>query len=200
MCKVARVLEGCRAKGRKHVFADELATKTGIPAYQIRKDINYLGRAGKPGRGYDIDELLQHINEPLGLTEKKNAILIGVGSLGMTFVRHTDWATVGAVCVAAFGPHPVTARTIGSTPIHSLNDLASFLDEKDIDLAVIATAYEPMQELIDTLAQGGVAGVLSLVPVEAEIPEEMTVRRVDLSLEIQIVNAMSAMLGKNAVS
>ena len=34
------------------------------------------------------------------------------------------------------------------------------------------------------------SGVLSLVPVEAEIPEEMTVRRVDLSLEIQIVNAM----------
>ena len=64
------------------ISSEELASRVGANAAQVRKDLSYLGSYGTRGIGYDVELLHQHINRQLGLNREYNVALVGAGNLG----------------------------------------------------------------------------------------------------------------------
>ena len=65
------------------VSSEELAEVAGVNPAQVRKDLRYLVQSGgTPGVGYEVRRLIYEIEEVLGITKTKEAVLVGAGRLG----------------------------------------------------------------------------------------------------------------------
>lgn len=71
-----------KEKGEKYVSSTQISKQINIDASQIAKDLSYVDIAGRTRVGYDIDLLIQVLEDFLGFTNMHRAYLFGVGSLG----------------------------------------------------------------------------------------------------------------------
>lgn len=60
--------------GMKRISSQELGSRMGLTASQIRQDINCFGALGQQGYGYNIAELRARIGEILGIGQERLTI------------------------------------------------------------------------------------------------------------------------------
>jgi len=183
-----RALLDARNEGHVTISSDELAGRVGANAAQVRKDLSYLGSYGTRGIGYDIELLHQHINRQLGLNREYNVALVGVGNLGQALGHYRGFAERGFHVVAAFDSDPEkVGKPLGNATVHPLSDLARVVAEKKVTMALIATPASVAQDITDRLVEAGVTSVLNFAPTVLSVGPNVTVRKVDLAVELQIL-------------
>ena len=200
LCQVVRLLEQLMEAGREIVFSDEIGSRTGIPSYQVRKDISYLGEIGTPGRGYNVRELYDHIAGTLGLKNKRKTVLVGVGRLGSALLQYVNISKGNFEYCAAFDNDP---QKIGTTengiPVYGMEEVSSFCRENSIEMGVVTVPRDVAQDVVDKLVEGGVTGILNFAPIAVMVPEGVVRRCIDLSLEMKILTAMKLVEGPSAL-
>lgn len=167
-----------------------IAQMSGGNAAQVRKDLSYLGELGTRGLGYDVDVLAGHIVRVLGLTGQRRVALIGLGRLGSALLSYGGFGDRAMTWVAVFDADPDKIGTIAGAglTVHSIDEVAATLPGMAVDIAVITTPAQSAQSVADTLIAAGVRSILNFAPVTLEIPEHVTLRQVDLSVELQILS------------
>ena len=90
-----RALSGLADAGHTTVSSEGLATAAGVNSAKVRKDLSHLGSYGTRGVGYEVDELVHHISNALGLTQRRSVILVGVGNLGHALAGYAGFASRG---------------------------------------------------------------------------------------------------------
>ena len=70
-----------REKGEKYVSSTQISKEINIDASQIAKDLSYVNIAGRTRVGYEIELLINVLEDFLGFTNIHKAYLFGVGSL-----------------------------------------------------------------------------------------------------------------------
>ena len=83
-----------------------MATDLSLNPIQIRKDLELIGAVGKPRTGYDIEILLEHMEEFLGYNNVKDAFIVGAGHLGQALLGYEGFADYGLNIIAAFDSDP----------------------------------------------------------------------------------------------
>ena len=66
--------------------------------------------------------------------------------------------------------------------------LAQIVQAQDIAIGVIATPGPAAQEAADSLVAAGITSILNFAPVLLSVPHGVTVRKVDLAVELQILS------------
>ena len=69
-----------------------------------------------------------------------------------------------------------------------LDDLPDLVREDGVTIGVIATPGPVAQEVADRLVQAGVTAILNFAPVVLTVPRGVSVRKVDLAVELQILS------------
>lgn len=183
-----RALLDARGEGFIMIASDELATRVGANAAQVRKDLSYLGSFGTRGIGYDVEVLHQNINRQLGLNRDYKVALVGVGNLGQALSNYRGFAERGFHVVAAFDTDPrKVGRRFGNAEVHPLSELSRVVKENNITMALIATPASVAQDVADRLVEAGVTSVLNFAPTVVNVSPEVSVRKVDLAVELQIL-------------
>ncbi|RYJ01922.1 MAG: redox-sensing transcriptional repressor Rex, partial [Actinomycetales bacterium] len=59
--------------------------------------------------------------------------------------------------------------------------------ERGIAIAVIATPGAAAQKVADQLVAAGITSILNFAPAVVQVPDEVELRKVDLSIELQIL-------------
>src|SRR5947209_12856234 len=77
------------------ISSDRLASRAGVNAAQVRKDLSYLGSYGTRGVGYDVELLIFQISRELGLTEQWSAAIVGIGNLGHALANYRGFGERG---------------------------------------------------------------------------------------------------------
>src|SRR6478672_13310942 len=90
-----RALSGLAEAGHTAVSSEGLATAAGVNSAKVRKDLSHLGSYGTRGVGYEVDELVHHISNALGLTQRRSVVLVGVGNLGHALAGYAGFASRG---------------------------------------------------------------------------------------------------------
>jgi redox-sensing transcriptional repressor len=178
------------AHDERHVTisSDELASRAGANAAQVRKDLSYLGSYGTRGIGYDVEPLRQHINRRLGLNREYNVALVGAGNLGQALGHYRGFAERGFHVAAVFDTDPDKAgQFIGGAEIHPLSELARVVKERNISMALIATPASAAQDVANRLVDAGVTSLLNFAPTVLSVDPRVNVRKVDLAVELQIL-------------
>ena len=171
------------------VSSAELGERTNLSDAQVRKDLGYFGQFGVSGAGYNTDELKGALEKILGKNKTWNVAVVGVGHLGSALLTYPGFKERGLNIVAAFD---VDARKIGKqvkdVTIQSLDALPKAIKEKKVSIGIIAVPAKEAQGVADKLIKAGVECILNFAPVTLIVPENIRVKDVDLSRELETLS------------
>jgi redox-sensing transcriptional repressor len=183
-----RVLTGFADSGIATVSSEQLAQAAGVGPAKLRKDLSHLGSYGTRGVGYDVDFLVYQISRVLGLTQHYSVVIVGVGNLGHALAGYAGFGTRGFRVVALVDADLArVGETIAGLEVRHTDELEMIVKEHDVSIGVIATPATAAQDVCDRLVACGVTSVLNFAPVVLNVPEQVDVRKVDLSIELQIL-------------
>lgn len=183
-----RALTALADRGVVTVSSEELAAAAGVNSAKLRKDLSYLGSYGTRGVGYDVEYLVYQISRELGLTQDWGVVIVGIGNLGHALANYGGFLSRGFRVVALLDTDPVrVGERVGDLQIRHLHDLAAVVREERVAIGVIATPAAAAQDVCDRLVAAGVTSILNFAPVVLAVGDGVDVRKVDLSIELQIL-------------
>jgi redox-sensing transcriptional repressor len=183
-----RVLTSLAETDVSTVSSDVLAVAAGVGPAKLRKDLSHLGSYGTRGVGYDVDFLIYQISRALGLTQHYSVVIVGVGNLGQALAGYGGFGTRGfKVAALVDADRGRVGSRIAGVEVQHVDELETILDEHAVSIGVIATPASAAQDVCDRLVSAGVTSVLNFAPVVLSVPEGVDVRKVDLSIELQIL-------------
>jgi redox-sensing transcriptional repressor len=183
-----RALYTLAERGVGTASSDELATAAGVNSAKLRKDLSYLGSYGIRGVGYDVDYLVYQVSRALGLTQKWPVVIVGAGNLGRALANYGGFVSRGFRIAAVLdADKSVVGRKVGTLVVRDVSELESVVANDSIVIGVIATPASVTQEVCDRLVAAGVTSILNFAPLVLNVPPGVDVRKVDLSIELQIL-------------
>ena len=175
--------------GVTNISSEGLAELGGDNAAKVRKDLSYLGSYGTRGVGYDVEFLVFQIKRELGLTHEWDVVIVGAGHLGQALAGYGGFSTRGFPVGGVVDIDEAKVGTIvGGVRVRHVDDLASIVRSQEISIGVIATPGPAAQEVADALVAAGVTSVLNFAPSIISVPHGVSVRKVDLAVELQILS------------
>ena len=183
-----RVLAAFADDGRTSVSSGELASAAGVNPAGLRKDLSYLGSFGVRGVGYDVATLHERIGRSLGLEHSRACVLVGIGNLGHALADYAGFGSRGFQFVALLDASPERiGERIGGCAVQSVDELEAVVAATRASIGVIATPASVAQSVCDRLVAAGVRSILNFAPVALTVPAGVAVRKVDLSVELQVL-------------
>lgn len=183
-----RVLTTLADGGRSTVASGELAEAAGVNPAGLRKDLSHLGPCGVRGVGYEVRTLRDRIARVLGVERSRACVLVGIGNLGSALADYAGFGTRGFEFVGLFDAAPARiGQRIGGLAVRPLADLEDVVAATRASIGVITTPADVAQSVCDRLARAGVSSILNFAPVTLAAPPGVDVRKVDLSVELQVL-------------
>jgi redox-sensing transcriptional repressor len=171
------------------ISSEHLAELAGVNAAKVRKDLSFLGSYGTRGVGYDVEYLLYQISLELGLTQDWPVVIVGVGNLGHALANYGGFGARGFRVVALVDADPdKVGEPVADLVVRHVDDLASIVAAEGVAIGVIATPASAAQDVADRLVASGVSSILNFAPVRLDVPAHVSLRKVDLSTELQILS------------
>jgi redox-sensing transcriptional repressor len=183
------LLDLAESRGVMTVSSEELARLAGVNAAKVRKDLSYLGSYGTRGVGYDVEYLLYQITRELGLTQDWPTAMIGIGNLGRALASYKGFAERGFRITALFdADDKVIGEEVGGLTVRHIDELKEAVAEEGLCIGIISTPPSGAQEVAEKLVDAGIKSILNFAPSHVNVPPDVNVRKVDLSVELQILS------------
>jgi redox-sensing transcriptional repressor len=183
-----RALVDLAEQGATTVSSEELADAAGVNSAKVRKDLSHLGSYGTRGVGYDVAYLIHQIRRELGLTQHWPIVIAGIGNLGLALANYKGFAERGFRIAAMVDVDPAkVGKRVGDLQIHHVRDLPDLVTEHGIAIGVIATPAAAVQDVADRFVEAGIRSILNFAPAMMNVPPGVSVRKVDLAVELQIL-------------
>jgi redox-sensing transcriptional repressor len=169
------------------ISSERLAEMAGVNAAKVRKDLSHLGSYGTRGVGYEVEYLLVQISRVLGLTQDCPVIIVGVGNLGHALANYRGFSARGFRIAALVDADPrKVGERVGDLSVRSIDSLPEIVEPSCI--GIIATPAGAAQDVADRLVAAGVTSILNFAPAVISVPKGISMRKVDLSIELQILS------------
>ncbi len=183
-----RALVEMAENGASTTSSEELAAAAGVNSAKVRKDLSHLGSYGTRGVGYDVAYLIHQVRRELGLTQDWPIVIVGVGNLGHALANYRGFAERGFRTAALVDAEPAkVGEVVGGLQIRPVDDLPEIVRANPGAMGVICTPASEAQKVADLLVASGVRSILNFAPVVLQAPPGVSVRKVDLAVELQIL-------------
>ena len=183
-----RALTTLSEQGTASCSSEELATAAGVNSAKLRKDLSYLGSYGTRGVGYDVEYLSYQIAREIGVTQDWPVVIVGIGNLGHALASYSGFRSRGFRVVALLDADPRrTDELVAGIVVRPFDDLEGIVAENGVAIGVIATPAIAAQDVADRMVACGITSILNFAPSVLAVPAGVDVRKVDLSIELQIL-------------
>ena len=184
-----RALVDMAETGAHNVSSEALAEAAGVNSAKIRKDLSHLGSYGTRGVGYDVDYLIHQISRELGLTQDWACVIVGVGNLGQALAGYDGFSERGFRIAALLDADPdKVGQVVAGLEVGHVGDVERYVKEDDISIAILAVPGSVAQEMTERLCAAGITSILNFTPRVLSVPDGVSLRKVDLSMELQILS------------
>lgn len=177
-----------REKGETYVSSTQISRQINIDASQIAKDLSYVNISGRTRVGYEIDRLVDVLEDFLGFTNLHRAYLFGVGSLGGALLRDSGLAHFGLEIVGGFDVNPELVGTeINGIPIYHTDEFERRMETDGVRIGVLTVPINIAQEITDKMVEGGVKAVWNFTPFRIRVPEGIVVQNTSLYAHLAVM-------------
>ncbi|MEO6122741.1 MAG: redox-sensing transcriptional repressor Rex [Ilumatobacteraceae bacterium] len=171
------------------ISSERLAELAGVNAAKVRKDLSYLGSYGTRGVGYEVAFLVYQIRRELGLTHDWPVVIVGAGNLGQALAGHGGFGERGFPVAGVVDIEQAkVGSVIGGVRVRHIDDLPQIVQSRRVSIGVVATPSAAAQDAADRLVRAGCTSILNFAPVVLAVPHGVSVRKVDLAVELQILS------------
>lgn len=183
-----QALTGMAADETAVASSEELALAAGVTSAKVRKDLSHLGSYGTRGVGYDIAYLIHQIRRELGLTQDWGIAIAGIGNLGHALANYKGFRDRGFRVAALVDVDPSkVGERVGELEVVHIDTLPELVKGLAIAIGVIATPATAVQDVADRMVAAGIRSILNFAPAPLVAPPGVSVRSVDLAVELQIL-------------
>jgi redox-sensing transcriptional repressor len=190
-----RILEELLRSGTATVSSEQLAAAARVNAAKVRKDLSLLGSFGTRGAGYDTAFLVEQIDRQLGLDRVWPVVIAGIGNLGRALARSRGFAARNFRVAALLDTdRDIIGERLDGVAVHHPDELPRLASEQRLAIGVITTPAAAAQGMADLLVSAGVRSILNFAPRVLEVPPDVLLRYVDLSIELQVMSFYQARL------
>lgn len=177
-----------REKGEKYVSSTQISKEINIDASQIAKDLSYVNIAGRTRVGYEIELLINVLEDFLGFTNIHKAYLFGVGSLGAALLRDSGLSHFGLKIVGAFDINPALVGTsINGIPIYHTDEFEERMKQDKVNIGVLTVPINIAQEITGKMVEGGIKAVWNFTPFRIRVPEHIVVQNTSLYAHLAVM-------------
>ncbi|WP_300725554.1 redox-sensing transcriptional repressor Rex [uncultured Bacteroides sp.] len=177
-----------KEKGEKYVSSTQISKEINIDASQIAKDLSYVNIAGRTRVGYEIELLIEVLEDFLGFTNIHRAYLFGVGSLGAALLQDSGLLHFGLEIVGAFDINPdLVGTSINGIPIYHSDEFEERMKLDRVNIGVLTVPINIAQEITDKMVDGGIKAVWNFTPFRIRVPEHIVVQNTSLYAHLAVM-------------
>lgn len=177
-----------KQKGERYVSSTQLAKETGIDSSQIAKDLSYVNISGRTRVGYEIDSLIEVLENFLGFVGIHKAFLFGSGSLGAALLDDSGLSHFGLEIVAAFDINPKLVGTkVNGIPIYHTDDFYQIAKTYHVNIGILTVPIEIAQCITDTMVKGGIKAIWNFTPFRILVPDNIVVQNTSLYAHLALM-------------
>ncbi|WP_445493129.1 redox-sensing transcriptional repressor Rex [Niallia sp. 03133] len=181
-----RFLKNLHSSGKQRVSSAELSEAVKVDSATIRRDFSYFGALGKKGYGYNVNYLLSFFRKTLDQDELTKVALIGVGNLGVAFLKYNFLKNNNTKIEVAFDiVEEKINEKISDVTIYHMDDLEKVIKENDIQVAILTVPAPVAQTITDRLVNSSIKGILNFTPARLSVPPSVRIHHIDLAVELQ---------------
>lgn len=185
-------LQMLKAQGygpKSTVSCTVISDAMGLQAIQVRKDLAYTGITGRPKTGYNALELIKAIEDFLGWNNSHDALLFGVGQLGMALLSYNGFSAQGLDIVAGVDADPSKASwDVHGKKIIPLSKAQNLIRRLHIKIAILTVPAAAAQAVCDLAVEAGVKAVWNFAPVQLRVPEGVIVQNENLAASLAVLS------------
>ena len=157
-------------------------------ASQIAKDLSCVNIVGRTRVGYDIDNLLEVLEDFLGFTRMHKAFLFGAGKLGSALLNDTGLKQFGLEVVAAFDASPkVVGHSVAGIPVYHINELEAKMKRHNVQIGVLTVPIDRAQEVADKMVVWGIKAIWNFTPLRIRVPDNIVVQNTSLYAHLSLM-------------
>jgi redox-sensing transcriptional repressor len=132
--------------------------------------------------------LIAQISRELGLTQDWATVLVGAGNLGRALANYDGFAERGfRIAAIVDSDEAKQDMSVGGLRVQHTDEVERLVKEHEIAIAILAIPGSVAQEMTDRLVTAGVTSILNFAPAVLTVPAGVSLRKVDLSIELQIL-------------
>ncbi len=176
-------------QGESYVSSTQIAKKINVSPTQIAKDLSYVNISGKTRVGYEIDQLIDVLEEFLGFRSSHKAVLFGVGSLGAALLADSGLEQYGLKILAGFDIKDDIVNTkINNIPVYHADEFIE-RNRKTIkaEIGVLTVPADIAQQTADYLIEGGVRGIWNFTPFRIRVPEDVVLQNTSIYAHLAVM-------------
>ena len=147
------------------ISSPQIAFLLKIDDSQVRKDLNCLKNTGKSRVGYLVKDLTRSIEKTLGISNTKNAVIIGAGNLGKALAKYDNFESYGLHVEALFDndEKKINSKIEGKN-IYNITDLKERVTSDNIEIAILTVPWVAAQEVANIIAQTDIKYIWNFTP------------------------------------
>ena len=184
-----------KGKGEAFISSTQIAKEINVDPSQVAKDLSFVNISGKTRVGYDINALVDVLEDFLGFTSQHKAFLFGVGSLGASLLHDTGLSQYGFEIVACFDVREdLDGSMINGIPVFHMDDFPAKQKEYGATIGVITVPVEKAQEVTDRIIEGGIKALWNFTPFRIRVPEHIVVQNTSMYAHLAVMfNRLNSM-------
>lgn len=184
-----RYLNELNRDGLQTISSSDIEKATGIHATQFRKDLSYFGEFGKPGVGYNVDELQGGIARILNVDDEQPVIVIGAGNLGSALLGYTGLPQNNFRIVGVFDndQHKIGYK-LWDNEVYDIETLKDRNAQLQAKIAILTVPSISAQSVVDKIVDAGIKVILNFAPASIRVPDDVVVRNVCFVQELTVLS------------
>ena len=170
----------------------ELSKIMDTTSAQVRKDLSTFGEFGVRGKGYDIDKLIEIIEDILGINKVNDLIVVGYGKMGEMITSNSKVLGKGFRIVGVFDndPKKIDQEISGNLKIQNVEKVEEFIksSSNSVETAILSVVKGQAQTAAEKLVKNGIKAILNMTTYKLELPKNIVVVNMDISAKLQELN------------
>ena len=179
----------------------ELSKIMDTTSAQVRKDLSTFGEFGVRGKGYDIDKLIEIIEDILGINKVNDLIVVGYGKMGEMITSNSKVMGKGFRIVGVFDndPQKIDQEISGNLKIQNVDEVEDFIKNSTnkVETAILSVVKGQAQTAAEKLVKNGIKAILNMTTYKLELPKNIVVVNMDISAKLQELNFWRINLEEN---
>ncbi len=184
-----RLLRKMKEAGEEYASGTVVAKELGLDPIVVRKDLAITGAVGRPRLGFQMDEIIEAIENFLGWSNTSDAILVGVGNLGAALLGYKGIEQHGMRIVAAFDSNPeLIGTTVNGKQVLDIQKMPELAKRMHVQIGVLTVTASVAQTVADAMIEGGIRAIWNFTPTSLDVPEHVIVQREELASSLAVLS------------
>lgn len=179
-----RILRNKKDMQISNISSTTIANELNLNSIQVRKDLALVSKNdGKPGIGFEVNELINDIEAFLDLNETKAIIIVGAGRLGQALMHHNEFENDINILMAFDNDKSKCDNKM----IFHIDKMEDLIKEMNVHVGILTVPKEAAQEVCDKMINCGINAIWNFTPTNLVVPSNVKVKNEDLSASLLIL-------------